>query len=183
LVYPTLVNNVPLADPKVPDIIHQHIANASGFRINKDTDYDHLTARLALLDVTIGPGPLDVPYQPLTSPATSEAGSSPVRAPVPASSEVKVFNNEVDALARQFQLLGNSIVEAGAAVDLSIMDAKDSIERLRARLEHAVRIGGKKVHNVFGDEEQGTQPRVDKFFDKTSRKPMGKSIFDAEDDA
>jgi cytosine/adenosine deaminase-related metal-dependent hydrolase len=102
---------------------------------------------------------------------------------VPASSEVKVFNNEVDALARQFQLLGNSIVEAGAAVDLSIMDAKDSIERLRARLEHAVRIGGKKVHNVFGDEEQGIQPRVDKFFDKTSRKPMGKSIFDAEDDA
>lgn len=185
LVYPAPVD-VPLVDPKVSDNIHKHIKNSPSFRINKDTDYDHLAARLALLDIAIGPGLLDVPYQPLSSPATSEAGSSPVRAPVPASSEVKDFNNQVDALARQFQLLGNSIVEAGAAVDLTIMDAKDSIERLRARLEHAVRIGGKKAHNVFGDDdEENTQHKINKFFKKGSKSSLPaplRGIFDVEDD-
>jgi hypothetical protein len=180
LVYPTPLD-VELSDPKVTDIIHEHLDNSSKFRITKDTDYEHLTARLILLDIAIGPGLLNVPYQPLSSPVTSEAGSSPVRAPTPASSEVKDFNNEVDALARQFQLLSNSIVEAGAAVDLTIMDAKDSIERLRARLEHAVRIGGKKVHNVFGFEDEDTQLKVHKFFPKTGRSSNGKSIFEEDD--
>lgn len=181
LVYPVSVD-VELSDPKLPDMIHQYLDKSSNFRIDKDTDYEHLTARLTLLDIAIGPGLLNVPYQPLSSPTTSETGSSPVRAPVPASSEVKDFNNEVDALARQFQLLSNSIVEAGAAVDLTIMDAKDSIERLRARLEHAVRIGGKKVYNVFGDEDEHTQPNLRRFFKSTSKDAPKKSIFDEEDD-
>jgi hypothetical protein len=156
------------------------------FQINKETDYNHLAARLALLDIAIGPGVLNVPYQPLSSPATSEADSSPVRAPVPASSEVKDFNYEVDALARQFQLLSNSVVEAGAVVDLTIMDTKDSIERLRARLEHAVRIGGKKVHNVFGGADEDTQLKVNKFFKKSSKRSTpapSRGIFDEGDDA
>ncbi|KAI4625694.1 hypothetical protein J4E80_002827 [Alternaria sp. BMP 0032] len=181
IVYPVPVD-VELSDPKLPDMIHQYLDKSSNFRIDKDTDYEHLTARLTLLDIAIGPGLLNVPYQPLSSPTTSETGSSPVRAPVPASSEVKDFNNEVDALARQFQLLSNSIVEAGAAVDLTIMDAKDSIERLRARLEHAVRIGGKKVYNVFGDEDETTQPNLRRFFKGTSKDAPKKSIFDEEDD-
>ncbi|KAI4712516.1 hypothetical protein J4E89_002783 [Alternaria sp. Ai002NY15] len=180
-IYPVPVD-VELSDPKLPDMIHQYLDKSSNFRIDKDTDYEHLTARLTLLDIAIGPGLLKVPYQPLSSPTTSETGSSPVRAPVPASSEVKDFNNEVDALARQFQLLSNSIVEAGAAVDLTIMDAKDSIERLRARLEHAVRIGGKKVYNVFGDEDEHTQPNLKRFFKSTSKDAPKKSIFDEEDD-
>lgn len=181
LIYPVQVD-VELSDPKVPDMIHKYLERSSKFRIDKDTDYEHLTARLTLLDIAIGPGLLNVPYQPLSSPITSEFGSSPVRAPVPASSEVRDFNNEVDALARQFQLLSNSIVEAGAAVDLTIMDAKDSIERLRARLEHAVRIGGKKVYNVFGDEDERTQPNLRRFFKSTSKDAPKKSIFDEEDD-
>ncbi|KAI4957042.1 hypothetical protein J4E86_005514 [Alternaria arbusti] len=180
-IYPVSVD-VELLDPKLPDMIHQYLDQSSNFRIDKDTDYEHLTARLTLLDIAIGPGLLNVPYQPLSSPTTSETGSSPVRAPVPASSEVKDFNNEVDALARQFQLLSNSIVEAGAAVDLTIMDAKDSIERLRARLEHAVRIGGKKVYNVFGDEDEHTQPNLRRFFKSTGKDAPKKSIFDEEDD-
>ncbi|KAG9185857.1 hypothetical protein G6011_07188 [Alternaria panax] len=163
LVHPTPVD-VPLADPKVSNLIYKHIKNSPRFRINKETDYNHLAARLALLDTAVGSGLLDVPYQPLSSPATSEAGSSPVRAPAPASSEVKDFNKQVDGLARQLQLLGNSIVEAGAAVDLTIMDTKDSIERLRARLEHAVRIGGKKAHNVFGNEDEDARLKVNRFF-------------------
>ena len=87
-----------------------------------------------------------------------------MQAPAPASSEVKVFNKEIDALARQIKLLGNSIVEAGAVVDITILETKDSAERTHARLEHALRIGGKKVHNVFGNEEEDTQLRVNKFF-------------------
>ncbi|KAI4933737.1 uncharacterized protein J4E92_003405 [Alternaria infectoria] len=180
-IYPVPVD-VELSDPKLPDMIHQYLDKSSNFRIDKDTDYEHLTARLTLLDIAIGPGLLNVPYQPLSSPTTSETGSSPVRAPVPASSEVKDFNNEVDALARQSQLLSNSIVEAGAAVDLTIMDAKDSIERLRARLEHAVRIGGKKVYNVFGDEDEHTKPNLRRFFKSTSKDAPKKSIFDEQDD-
>ncbi|RYO11367.1 hypothetical protein AA0121_g9939 [Alternaria tenuissima] len=184
LVHPTPVD-VPLSDPKVSDIIYKHMKNSPSFQVNKNTNYSHLAARLALLDIAIGPGLLDVPYQPLSSPTTSEAGSSPVSAPVPASSEVRDFNNQVDALAREFQLLGNSIVEAGAVVDLTIMDTKDSIERLRARLEHAVRIGGKKAHNVFGNDDEDTQLKVSKFFTKRMQNctpaPL-RGIFDGEDD-
>ncbi|CAN9267087.1 unnamed protein product [Alternaria alternata] len=182
--HPTPVD-VPLSDPKVSDIIYKHMKNSPSFQVNKNTNYSHLAARLALLDIAIGPGLLDVPYQPLSSPTTSEAGSSPVSAPVPASSEVRDFNNQVDALAREFQLLGNSIVEAGAVVDLIIMDTKDSIERLRARLEHAVRIGGKKAHNVFGNDDEDTQLKVSKFFTKRMQNctpaPL-RGIFDGEDD-
>ena len=184
LVHPTPVD-VPLSDPKVSDIIYKHMKNSPSFQVNKNTNYSHLAARLAHLDIAIGPGLLDVPYQPLSSPTTSEAGSSPVSAPVPASSEVRDFNNQVDALAREFQLLGNSIVEAGAVVDLTIMDTKDSIERLRARLEHAVRIGGKKAHNVFGNDDEDTQLKVSKFFTKRMQNctpaPL-RGIFDGEDD-
>ncbi|CAN9475547.1 unnamed protein product [Alternaria alternata] len=184
LVHPTPVD-VPLSDPKVSDIIYKHMKNSPSFQVNKNTNYSHLAARLALLDIAIGPGLLDVPYQPLSSPTTSEAGSSPVSAPVPASSGVRDFNNQVDALAREFQLLGNSIVEAGAVVDLTIMDTKDSIERLRARLEHAVRIGGKKAHNVFGNDDEDTQLKVSKFFTKRMQNctpaPL-RGIFDGEDD-
>ncbi|KAF1835793.1 hypothetical protein BDW02DRAFT_597024 [Decorospora gaudefroyi] len=179
---PTTVN-VPLADPTVPSAVHEHLKRSSAFRINKQTDYAHLAARLALLDVAIGPGLLTVPYQPLISPATSQAGSSPIRAPVPATSEVRDFNKEIDALTQQIKLLGNSIVEAGAVVDLTIFDAKDTVERTCARLQHAVRIGGKKHHDIFGDDED-KQLKVSKYFTKTwktSAPPP--SIFDAEDDA
>ena len=186
LVYPTMVH-VPLADPTVPDFIRKHLNRSSEFRIDNDTNYGHLAARLTLLDIAIGPGLLTVPYQPLSSPTPSQAGSSPVRAPIPASSEIKHFNKEIDALTRQIKLLGNSIVEAAAVMDMSILESKDTVERLCARLEHAVRIGGKKTHNVFGgDEEQDKQLKVNRFFKKTwktNTPPPPRGIFDDEDDA
>ena len=166
LVHPTPVNT-PLADCKTHNLLMEHLATSPNFRVNKHTDYGHLAARLALLDIAIGPGLLTVPYQPLPVPTPSQTGSSPMQAPVPASSEVKDFNKEIDALARQIKLLGNSIVEAGAVVDITILETKDSAERTHARLEHALRIGGKKVHNVFGNEEEDTQLRVNKFFRKS----------------
>lgn len=162
LVYPTPID-VPLADPIIPKIIHEYLDTSIHFKFGKGMDYSFLAARLELLDIAIGPGPLSVPYQPLVSPTVSDSESSPITAPFPAASEVKDFNREVDALAQHVKYLGNSIVEAGAVTDLTILEAKDYIERLCARLEHAVRIGGKKVHNPFSTDEEATQLKVSKF--------------------
>ncbi|KAA8618411.1 hypothetical protein PtrV1_07840 [Pyrenophora tritici-repentis] len=179
LVHPVSVD-VPLADPKVSDILLDHLDKSPDFRVNRDVDYSLLAAQFTLLDIAIGPGLSTVPYQPLLSPTPSQAGSSPTRALLPATSEVKNFNNQVDTLARRIKLLGNSIIEIGAG-DLSILETKDCIERLVARLEHSVRIGGKKVHNVFGTDEDNTQSKLNKFFKKalkpTTPTPL-QSIFD-----
>ncbi|KAI8934869.1 hypothetical protein NX059_008545 [Plenodomus lindquistii] len=183
LLFPQVVD-VPLAHPKIPEMVHKHLNTAPQFRINKKTAYGHIAAQMTLLDIAIGPGPLSVPYQPLVSPVSSQAGSSPITAPVPDSYEVKNFNKEVDALAQRIKLLGNSIVEAGAVIDLSILEAKDSTERLCARLEHAVRLGGKKVHNPFGgDDGEERQTKLSRFFVKPKKPltPAPSSIFDNDD--
>lgn len=183
LLHPVSVD-FPLAHTKVTDLLLEHLDRSSSFRVDRDTDYSLLAAQLTLLDIAIGPGLTTVPYQPLSSPTTSQADSSPIRAPLPATSEVKSFNSEVDTLARRVKLLGNSIVEVGAG-DLSILETKDCIERLYARLEHAVRIGGKKVHDVFGNDADHTQSKVNKFFKKASKPttpaPLN-SIFDEGED-
>ncbi|KNG50283.1 hypothetical protein DDE82_002361 [Stemphylium lycopersici] len=182
LVHPTPVNTS-LSDYKTHNLLMEHLATSPNFRVNKDTDYSHLAARLAILDIAIGPGLLTVPYQPLPVPTPSQTGLSPMRAPMPASSEIKDFNKEIDALARKIKLLGNSIVEAGAVVDITILETKDFAERTHARLEHVLRIGGKKVHNVFGNEEEDTQLRVNKFFKKPleASASTSRSTLDNED--
>lgn len=163
LFHPTAVD-LPLADQQLPRLIHVHIETSPHYRMGKETNYSFVVARLALLDIAIGPGLLTVPYMPLTSPPPSDAGSSPPLAPTPASSEVREFNKEVDALAQHIKLLSNSIVETGAALDLTILEAKERCERVYWRLQHAVRIGGKKADNVFGDGEGVKQLKVQKFF-------------------
>ncbi|RMZ74340.1 2-isopropylmalate synthase [Pyrenophora seminiperda CCB06] len=179
LVYPISVD-VPLADPKVSELLLDHLDTSSSYRKDRDIEYGSLAAQLSLLDIAIGPGLLTVPYQPLSSPTTSQASSPSIRAPLPTTSEVKIFNSEVDTLVRQIKLLGNSIVEVGAG-DLSILETKDCIERLCARLEHAVRIGGKKVHDVFGNDEDHKQPKVNNFF-KPTTPALSRSIFDEDED-
>lgn len=174
--------DVPLTDAQLPTLIHKHIETSLHWRMTKKTNHSFVAARLVLLDIAIGPGPLTVPYLPLVSPPTSESGSSPPLAQTPASSEVQKFNKEVDALAQHIKLLGNSIVETGAALDLTILEAKERCERLFWRLQHAVRIGGKKAENVFGDDD-GKQLKVRKFFKPLPKKSMPKeSIFDDDGD-
>jgi hypothetical protein len=184
LVHPHVLDK-PLAHPSIPALVHKHLDTSSNFRINKKTDYHFIAARMTLLDIAIGPGPLSMPYQPLVSAAPSRAGSSPITAPLPASDEIKEFNNEVDALAQHIKLLGNSIMEAGAVADLSILDAKDCVERLCSRLEHAVRIGGKKSHDVFGNNNPEMQLKVTDIFRKMSKarkEATTGGIFDDDDD-
>ena len=175
--------DIPLADPQLPKLVHSYLETSLHWRMSKDTNYSFVAARISLLDIAIGPGPLTVPYLPLISPPASEAGSSPPLAPTPASSEVKEFNKEVDALCQHIKVLGNSIVETGAALDLTILEAKERCERLFWRLQHAVRIGGKKADNVFGDHEDEKQQKVRKFFKPLSGKTTPReSIFDQDGD-
>lgn len=172
---------LPLAHPQIPLLIHKHLETSPHFRINKETNYRFFVARMTLLDIAIGPGPLSVPYQPLVSPASSRSGSPSIEPPFPASSEVKNFNKEVDALAKHIKVVGNSIMEAGAVADLTILEAKDCVERLCARLEHAVRIGGKKLYDMFGinNDDQGKQHNIKDMFSKKAR-PVP-NIFDNEE--
>lgn len=181
LFYPEKVD-MPLTDPQLHKLIHDHLDNSPHYCMRKDTNYSHVAARFGLLDVAIGPGLGIVPYVPLISPPPSENGSSPPVAPPPETSDVKAFNKEVDALAQRIKLIGNSIVETGAALDLTILEAKERCERLFWRLQHAVRIGGKKAENVFGDDD-GKQLKIKMLFKQLPKKaPQRKSIFDQDEE-
>lgn len=184
LFHPIAVD-IPLADARLPGLLHTQLESSPHFRMCKDTNYSFVVARLTLLDIAVGPGPLTVPYLPLISPPPSEAGSPPPVAPMPASFEVKEFNKEVDALAQHIKLLGNSIIETGAALDLTILEAKERCERVYWRLQHAVRIGGKKVDNVFGENEEEKQLKLGKFFRSLPKKNAPKaeeSVFNVDMD-
>ncbi|PSN69148.1 hypothetical protein BS50DRAFT_333496 [Corynespora cassiicola Philippines] len=149
---------VPLESPRVLKIIHQHLQKASGFKIDKKTDYLSLAAQFSLLDITIGPGLASVPFLPLTDPEFSTGDSSPITAPAPLSSDERDFNTQVDLLAKHIKIVSNQIKEAGAMSDLARLDAKDCSERLCHRLENAVRIGGRKPNNPFAIDD-GEQSR------------------------
>ncbi|KAL5118977.1 hypothetical protein ACEQ8H_003106 [Pleosporales sp. CAS-2024a] len=187
LFYPDVVD-VPLTDARIVPLVHKRLNMASVFRIDKDTNYHFLTARMTLLDIAIGPGLSSVPYPPLVSRTESWPDSSPMMPPVPELDEVKEFNRDVDALAQHIKVLGNSIVEAGAVADISILSAKDAVERLCSRLEHAVRIGGRKTHDVFGSDDEGIQVKVTDIFRKVAKAKARKSaaatagIFDQDED-
>jgi hypothetical protein len=143
--------DVPLDSPQAAALLRSHLEHSADFRLDKNTNYMFLSARLALLDIGIGPGPMTVPYYPLLSPATSQVGdSSFITAPGPQSSEGKAFNGEVDALAQLIKHISSSIVETGAMSELSRLEAKDCSERMYHRLENAVRIGGRKLVDIFG---------------------------------
>jgi hypothetical protein len=91
----------------------------------------------------------------------------------------------VDALAKHIKLVGNSIIEAGAVADLTILEAKDCVERLCARLEHAVRIGGKKSYDMFGtnNDDQGKQRNIKDMFSKKSRPNIFENEESMDDDS
>lgn len=175
LLHPTKITQ-PLTSPKTLSSIHDYLERPDISRINKHTDYSILAARFTLLDIAIGPGPLSVPFQLLTSPSPSQdtQGQPTVEPPRPSSDEVKIFNQEVDALAQQIRLIGNSINVASAITDLSRLTASDACDRLRVRLEHVVRIGGRKTKQVFGDDDddnQGDKATFAKFFTKKKEQP------------
>lgn len=152
----------PLSSPDIPLLIHNHLYSSSHFKISKDIDYISLAARISLLDISIGPGPLVVPYQPPSTPAVSESQEPP---PLESTSaEEVVFNKEVDELANHIKLLSNDIHEMGAIDDMTRLYAKDCFDKLYHRLEDAVRIGGRKPMNVF--ENNSTQAGSRKLFQK-----------------
>lgn len=166
----------PLGSPENLDLLHSHLQSSPNFRINKDTDYRVLAASFSLLDIAVGPGPLHVPYQPLISPPTSQdpQGLALITALAPSKEDVKAFNREVDALAKRIRLIGNGIHVAGAITDLSRLAASDACDRLCTRLEHVVRIGGRKLKNIFGagvEESEGSKATFRKWLEKKNEEP------------
>jgi hypothetical protein len=154
LLHPTKLDS-PLDSPEVLELVHTYLKSSDHYHVIKTTNHTSLAARLTMLDIAIGPGPLQVPYQPLISPSASPDGLTPKAAPWAASVEEKAFNKEIDTLVKRIKLIGNGIIETGAVTDLSRLEAKGCCERLHHRLESAVRIGGMKLKNPFGiDEEQ-----------------------------
>ncbi|KAJ4356062.1 uncharacterized protein N0V89_004089 [Didymosphaeria variabile] len=177
LLHPTKITH-PLTSSETLNLIHDHLQNSPNLCIKKDTDYAILAAHFHLLDVAIGPGPLTVPFQPIISPPTSQdsQGLELIEEITPTSDEVKAFNREVDALAQQIKLIGNGIHVAGAITDLSRLAASDACDRLCTRLEHVVRIGGRKVKNVFGEDEEGNEgskATFKKWLGRTKTQPRG----------
>lgn len=178
LLYPKVLD-MPFEDPGLPQELREHLGSSPYYHVQKDTDYSYLAARLTLLDIAIGPGLLTVPYQPLISPPASQEDSSPIEAPLPSPSDIRDFNEHVNSLAQHIKLLGNSIIEAGAVTDLTILEAKDCIEKICSRLEYAVRIGGKKHHDVFGTDNEEKQHKIPSIFQKLAQRKRepAKSIF------
>jgi hypothetical protein len=140
----------PLSSPNIPPLIHNHLESSPHFKITRDTNYITLAARISLLDIGIGPGPLTVPYQPPCTLAESESQEPP---PLESTSaEEKAFNKD-------------DIQQVGAIDDMTRLDAKDCFDRLYHRLEDAVRIGGRKSMNVF-ENNDSTQASSRKLFQK-----------------
>lgn len=179
LVHPLKVTH-PLGSPEVLELIRTLLQSSPKFRITKDTDYADLAAQFTLLDMAIGAGPLAVPYQPLISPPASPNSQelSLLAALTPPSDEVRKFNKEVDALAQHIRFIGNSINVAGAITDLTRLAANDCCERLCTRLESAVRIGGKRVNDVFKDEEEGNVQGKAIFRNWLSKRKTGSTSLD-----
>jgi len=162
LFYPAQLQ-YPLSSPKIPLLIHNHLESSPDFKVTKDINYITLAARISLLDIGIGPGPLTVPYQPPSTLAESEFQEPP---PLELSAAEEIaFNREVDELANHIKLRSNDIQQVGAIDDMTRLDAKDCFDRLYHRLEDAVRIGGRKSTNVF-ENNNSTQAGSRKLFQK-----------------
>ncbi|CAI6264720.1 unnamed protein product [Periconia digitata] len=171
LLYPTAIKTT-LEDSGIPVLLRRYLQKSPHYGINKKTNYTHLAARLYMLDVAIGPGPLDVPYQPLPSLPSSPVEEKRVVAPIRLTAGEKSFNEQVDVLAQQIEFISSSIVESGAITDLSRLQAKDFGEKLFHRLQNAVRIGGKQKQNIFGSSEVDYDAKVWRGFAKISAKRM-----------
>ncbi|KAF2639288.1 hypothetical protein P280DRAFT_58113 [Massarina eburnea CBS 473.64] len=146
LLHPKVID-VPLDSPDIPLLICDLLRTSPAMRITRETDFVALTARLTLLEIAIGPGPGEVPYQPLLSPPPSQQESNNSFAPRKTPEE-KAFNKIIDDVALRLAFISDSINEAG---DMTKMQTKDTSDRLYHRLQNTVRIGGKRTHAIFGE--------------------------------
>ncbi|KAF2116713.1 hypothetical protein BDV96DRAFT_544252 [Lophiotrema nucula] len=157
VLYPHTVD-VSLQDSRLPSSVHDLLQSSPNFKITKKTDYTGLAARISLLDIGIGPGLASVPFRALLSPLPSQEASVVHPSARSLSNDEITFNKQVDGLVTKIKLISNDIVEAGAMGDLTRLDAKAAAEKLYLRLEHAVRVGGRKRVDVFGlDDTPGTK--------------------------
>lgn len=111
----------------IPLILHR--LSKPPFTITKKTDYASLAALVTFLDALV------------------DSGFSIF--PIIDNEEEKVFNENVDALARQLRNLSGRILDSGAS-HLKRTECKVVLDRLVYRLEFAVRTKAMPRKNLFG---------------------------------
>lgn len=123
------------------------------FKINKDTNYPELAALMSILDIAIDNG-LPINHNVVTD----------------REGEVR-FDKEVDDLAARIKQIWGSINDAGASF-MSRINAKEVIQVLRMRLEHAIRTKPKPKLSIFerdlvnDDEVKRASAFMEKYFQK-----------------
>ena len=109
------------------------------FKVNRDTDYHQLGAKISILDVIVDNG-LSAEYDMRDEAAENE------------------FNEEIDRLIAHVQKMASSINDAGASF-MSRLDAKEVIEGFRYRLAYAVRTKSAPKASIFNalkkDDSEG----------------------------
>lgn len=147
---------VSLDDPRILEMIHDLLQRSPHFIIKskRDTNYTAFAARMVLLDIGIGPGLGGVPYPRPVVPDNDDSETPLFPKFRGFTAEEISFNKEVDDLARHVKIVGNQIIETGALSDLTILQAKETNEKLFHRLENSVRIGGPKKRDPFGDDDE-----------------------------
>lgn len=111
----------------IPLILHR--LSKPPFTITAKTDYASLSALVMFLDALVDSGFSSFPFRD--------------------NEEEKVFNENVDALARQLRNLSGRIIDCGAS-HMRRTECKVVLDRLVYRLEFAVRTRVKPRRNLFG---------------------------------
>ncbi|KAI9688181.1 MAG: hypothetical protein M1822_001687 [Bathelium mastoideum] len=119
-----------LQKPSISSEIIAHLRSAPLYDPDPKTNYADLGALISILDIAINSGFATYPFP---------------------SKEAEIdFNNSVDALSQQITTLHNSIVDTGAS-HMKRTEAKNTLERLKFRLEFGVRTKPRPKKSVFGD--------------------------------
>ncbi|KAI9711505.1 MAG: hypothetical protein M1820_002068 [Bogoriella megaspora] len=117
-------------DPLLPTWTIRHLQKSPNFDINPGTSYPTLHALTSILDIAISGG---FTHLPIKAP--------PIQAD---------FNQGIDEIANEVTRVHNRIVDTGAS-HMKRTEAKNALERLKYRLEFAVRTKRRPKKNVFGD--------------------------------
>ena len=124
--------------PKLTSQIVSKLRGDPAFDVNADIDYRNLTALISLLDVAVAGGFDPPPHLPLGRRRSLEARD-----------REEAFNENVDRVSAELTTLFTRIVDTGAS-HMTRTTAKGVLERLKYRLDYAVRTRPKPKMDVYG---------------------------------
>jgi hypothetical protein len=156
-------------------LVLTHLNHSPLFSVNSETEYNILAAAMALLDVAIDAGFVaNLPesamhtQEDLHWDSASSNSESSAQSPHPESEGLNTstragarqFNDAIDALIAQVRTIYGQIADGGV-LHMNRVEAKETLDRLATRLEHAVRIGGaKKKGDLFVERRQENAMRL-----------------------